>query len=74
MCKDELSNTVYGKDQLIFKMLENEYVRSAISFNKPDNSKFPSIYEDAYFDLLPINTDLLMQAVKESVAKAISTV
>ena len=43
--KDELSQTVFGKDELIFNIFENEFIRSASSFRKPDP------FEDKSFDL-----------------------
>ena len=52
--KDELSQTVFGREELIFNIKENELIRSASSFNKPYK------FQDQTFELLAINTDLLM--------------
>ena len=52
--KDQLSQTVFGKDELIFNILDNELIRSKSSFKKLES------FQDKSFELFGINTDLFM--------------
>ena len=57
-----------GKDQLIFNIKENDYLRSARSFSKVDP------FEDKTFNLYAINTDMVMESIKNGVKESITYV